>query len=32
MRDHRGFGEIAGNDEYLQTLEEASVIASRGRG
>jgi transcription elongation factor GreA len=29
MRDDRGFGEIAGNDEYLQTLEEASVIASR---
>jgi hypothetical protein len=23
------FGEIAGNDEYLQTLEEASVLASR---
>lgn len=29
MRDDRVFGEIAGNDEYLQTLEEASVIASR---
>jgi transcription elongation factor GreA len=29
MRDDRGFGEIAGNDEYLQTLEEASVLASR---
>lgn len=29
MRDDRGYGEIAGNDEYLQTLEEASVIASR---
>jgi hypothetical protein len=29
MRNDRGFGEIAGNDEYLQTLEEASVLASR---
>src|SRR5690349_9292593 len=29
MRDDRGFGEIAGNDEYLQTLEEASVLTSR---
>jgi transcription elongation factor GreA len=29
MREDRGFGEIAGNDEYLQTLEEAAVLASR---
>jgi len=29
MREDRGFGEIAGNDEYLQTYEEASVLASR---
>jgi transcription elongation factor GreA len=29
MRDDRGFGEIAGNDEYLQTLEEASVVRAR---
>jgi transcription elongation factor GreA len=32
MRDDRGYGEIAGNDEYLQTLEEASVLASRVAG
>jgi transcription elongation factor GreA len=29
LRDDRGFGEIAGNDEYLQTLEEASVLGAR---
>ena len=29
MREDRGFGEIAGNDEYLQTLEEAAVLEAR---
>jgi len=29
MRDDRGYGDAAENDEYLQTLEEASVITSR---
>jgi len=29
MRDDRGYGDAAGNDEYLQTLEEASVVTSR---
>jgi transcription elongation factor GreA len=32
IREDRGFGEMAGNDEYLQTLEEASVLASRIAG
>jgi transcription elongation factor GreA len=29
MREDRTFGEIAGNDEYLQTYEEAAVLTSR---
>lgn len=29
LREARTFGEIAGNDDYLQTLEEAAVLRSR---
>jgi transcription elongation factor GreA len=29
LREARGFGEIAGNDEYLQTIEEEAVLRSR---
>jgi transcription elongation factor GreA len=29
LRQARAFGEIAGNDDYLQTIEEAAVLGSR---
>jgi transcription elongation factor GreA len=29
LNEARGFGEIGGNDDYLQTLEEQAVLASR---
>ena len=29
LSEARGFGEIEGNDDYLQTLEEQAVLASR---
>jgi transcription elongation factor GreA len=29
LNEARGFGEIGGNDDYLQTLEERAVLASR---
>jgi transcription elongation factor GreA len=29
LNQARGFGEIGGNDDYLQTLEERAVVASR---
>jgi transcription elongation factor GreA len=29
LNEARGFGEIGGNDEYLQALEEQAVLASR---
>jgi transcription elongation factor GreA len=29
LNEARGFGEIGGNDDYLQALEEQAVIASR---
>ena len=29
LHEARGFGEIAGNDDYLQTIEEQAVLAAR---
>jgi transcription elongation factor GreA len=29
LNEARGFGEIGGNDDYLQTLEERAVLTSR---
>ena len=29
LNESRGFGEIGGNDDYLQALEEQAVLASR---
>jgi transcription elongation factor GreA len=29
LNEARGFGEISGNDDYLQTIEEQAVLASR---
>jgi transcription elongation factor GreA len=29
LNEARGFGEIGGNDEYLQALEEQAILASR---
>jgi transcription elongation GreA/GreB family factor len=29
LHEARGFGEIGGNDDYLQTIEEQAVLASR---
>lgn len=29
LHEARGFGEIAGNDDYLQTVEEQAVLAAR---
>ncbi|MGH2980911.1 MAG: GreA/GreB family elongation factor [Solirubrobacterales bacterium] len=29
LNEARGFGEIGGNDDYLQTIEEQAVLASR---
>jgi transcription elongation factor GreA len=29
LQEARGFGEIGGNDDYLQTIEEQAVLAAR---